>query len=75
MNGLLVSMMIKEKELSPLKRFVLPTASLLGIAVIITACIIKHGIDIIWYLIVFAVIMLAGIATEMYNKKKNSTKA
>lgn len=72
---ILISMMIKEKELSPLKRFVLPTASLLGIAVIITACIIKHGIDIIWYLIVFAVIMLAGIATEMYNKKKNSTKA
>lgn len=72
---ILISMMIKEKELSPLKRFVLPTASLLGIAVIITACIIKHGIDIIWYLIVFAVIMLVGIATEMYNKKKNSTKA
>ena len=72
---ILISMMIKEKELSPLKRFVLPTASLLGIAVIITACIIKHGIDIIWYLIVFAVIMLVGIATEIYNKKKNSTKA
>lgn len=69
---ILIAMMIKEKELNPLKRFVLPTASLLGIAVIITACIVKHGMAIVWYLIVFAVIMLVGIATEMYNKKKKS---
>lgn len=68
---MLVTMMIKEKELTPFKRFVLPTLSLLGIVVIITACIIKHRIDIIWYLIVFAVIMISGWAVEKYNQKKN----
>ncbi len=67
---ILIAMMIKEKDIHPVKRFVLPIASLLGIAVIITACIIKHGTDIIWYLIVFAAIMLAGMLTELYNKRK-----
>jgi APA family basic amino acid/polyamine antiporter len=67
-------MMIKEKDLHPVKRFALPILSLCGIATIIIACIIKHKMAIVWYLVVFAVIMLAGFAVKMYNRKK-STKA
>ena len=71
---ILISMMIKEKELHPVKRFVLPAVSLCGIAVILTACVIKHGLDIVWYLIVFALIMLAGLIAELHNRKKKLTK-
>lgn len=67
---ILISMMIKEKEMKPLKRFLMPILSLIGIGVIIFACIIKHGIDIIWYLIVFAAFIIAGWAVEKYNNKK-----
>ena len=70
---MLITMMIKEKELNPFKRFVLPILSLCGIGVIIYACIDKHGSSIIWYLIVFAVIMLIGFGVDMYNRKKAKT--
>ena len=67
---MLITMMVKEKELNPFKRFVLPILSLCGIGVIIYACIVNHEISIIWYLIVFAVIMLIGFGVDMYNRKK-----
>jgi hypothetical protein len=62
-------MMIKEKELNPFKRFVLPVLSLVRIGVIITACIIKHGMGNVWYLIVFAVFMLVGWGANKFGKK------
>ena len=68
---ILLAMMIKEKELDPFKRFALPSISLVSIGLIITACIIKHGVNIIWYLIVFAAIMLAGMVAQKYNEKKH----
>ena len=68
---ILVSMIIKERELNPFKRFVLPILSLLGIGVIIYASIMKHKMGNVWYLIVFAVIMLVGYAVEFINKKKS----
>ncbi len=67
---ILIAMMVKEKELHPIKRFLLPALSLVGIGVIITACVVKHGTDIIWYLIVFALVMLAGFGVQLYNRKK-----
>ena len=66
---MLITMMIKEKELNPFKRFVLPLLSLVGIGVIITACIIKHGMGNVWYLIVFAVFMLVGWGANKFGKK------
>ena len=68
---ILLAMMIKEKELDPFKRFALPSISLVSIGLIITACIIKHGVNIIWYLIIFAAIMLAGMVAQKYNEKKH----
>ncbi len=66
---ILISMMIKEKELNPFKRFVLPILSLAGIGVIIYASIAKHKMGNVWYLIVFAIIMLIGFAVTKINKK------
>ena len=66
-----IIMMIKEKDVHPFKRFVLPILSLFGIGVIIYASIRSHGMDNVWYLIVFAVIMLLGFAVMVYNEKQS----
>lgn len=66
---ILVAMMKKEKELSPFRRFVLPALSLCGIGVIIYASIDKHKMGNVWYLIIFAIIMLIAWAVERKNKK------
>ena len=65
----LVVMMIKEKDLHPVKRFVLPSLSIVGIGVIIAASIIKHKMDNVWYLIAFAIIMSVGALVLYLNKK------
>ena len=67
---ILVAMMIKEKDLHPVKRFVLPVLSLAGIGLIIYACIVKHKMAIVWYLIVFGLIMLGALLVHVYNKTK-----
>ena len=61
-------MMKKEKELKVFQRFVLPILSLCGIAVIIYASIDKHGMGNVWYLIVFALVMLCGWLANRKNK-------
>ena len=66
---ILIAMMIKEKELNPFKRFALPALSLAGIGVIIYASIAKHKMGNVWYLIVFAVIMLVAFVVTKLNKK------
>jgi len=67
---ILLIMMIKEKDLHPFKRFVLPSISIAGIGVIIAASIIKHKMDNLWYLIVFGIIMFLGYLVNLYNEKK-----
>lgn len=67
---ILVVMMVKEKGLNPFKRFVLPGLSIAGIAVIVAASIVKHKMDNVWYLIVFAIVMFAGYLVMRYNDKK-----
>ena len=71
---ILVVMMIKERDLHPFKRFVLPSLSLVGIGIIIAASIIKHKMDNVWYLIVFAMIMAVG-ALVLYLGNKRASKS
>ncbi len=70
---ILITMMIKEKELNVLRRFVLPALSLVGIGIILYASINKHRMSNVWYLIVFAVIMLIGFGVTVWNKKANTS--
>lgn len=67
---ILIAMMKKEKDINPFKRFVLPILSLVGICVIVYASIKSHGMGNLWYLIVFAIIMLLGFCVMKYNEKK-----
>ncbi len=52
--------MIKEKDENPLRRFVLPILALIGSAFMVYACIDAHRMACVWYLIVFAVVMIIG---------------
>jgi APA family basic amino acid/polyamine antiporter len=61
-------MMVKEKELHPIKRFVMPVISIICCIFMIVAAISAHKIGVVWYLCVFAVIML--LAIPFYKKKK-----
>ena len=67
---ILVIMMVKERDLSPIKRFVLPGISIAGVAVIVVASIIKHGMANLWYLIAYAIIM--GIGAIFYYTNKHA---
>ena len=69
---ILVVMMIKEKDLHPFKRFVLPGVSIVGVGIIVAASILKHKMANVWYLIVFAIIMGIGALVSLYNKKRRA---
>jgi len=56
-----VMWMAKEKNQSALRRFVLPILAILGSLFMVYACIVGHGMENVWYLIVFAVVMAIGL--------------
>ena len=62
--------MKREKDLHPVKRFVLPILSLVGVVVMVIASIASHGIKNLYYLVVFAVIMGLGALFMWYNNRK-----
>jgi len=64
---ILIQWMRKETDLPPLRRFVLPVLALCGSIFMVVASIFSHGWGCLWYLIVFGVIMTAGI---LLNRKK-----
>ncbi len=81
-----IMFMKKEKGLSPVKRFVLPTLGLIGSAFMVFAAIYSHGYapyiaakeagqgftcPVLFYLIVFAVIMAIGLLLMKPKQKKN----
>ena len=69
---ILIIMMIREKDVRPFKRFVLPMLSIIGVGIIVYASIRSHGIKNLYYLVVFALIMLAGCFVLRLNEKKAS---
>ena len=66
---MLVQWMRKEKDQPFLRRFVLPILTLCGSVFMIIACIFSHGWGCLWYLIVFAVIMVIGVLLNLRNKQ------
>lgn len=78
-----IQFMRKEKNLSPVKRFILPALGIIGSACMVIAAIYSHGIapylaakengefscPVLFYLVVFVVIMAIG-ALVMKPKKK-----
>lgn len=56
----LIMFMIKAKDVHPVKRFVLPALSVAGTVVVVIASIMRHKMDNVWYLIVFAAVIAVG---------------
>jgi amino acid transporter len=56
-----VMMMKREKGLHPVKRYVMPVLAILSCLFIVGAAVASHGVDVLWYLLVFAVIMVIGL--------------
>ena len=65
-----IQWMRKEKGQSLLRRFIMPILALCGSVFMVIACIIGHGMACLWYLIVFAVVMVIG-ALVARNRKKS----
>lgn len=60
-------MMKKEKDLNSFKRFIAPIISLAGCVFMIIAACFSHKMEVVAYLIVFAVVMIFGAA---FSKEK-----
>ena len=61
--------MIKHKELNFFSRFVAPLFAIISSMFMVFAAVISHMETVSGYLIIFAVIMLAGILLMGKNKK------
>ena len=70
---MLVSFMIKHRELGIFKRFILPSLCIVGAGVMVVASIFRQGWANLYYLIVFAVVMLVG--AFFYFKGRGKQKA
>ena len=64
-----IQWMRKEKDQSVLRRFVLPILALCGAVFMVIACIFSHGWGCLWYLIVFAAVMVIGALFELGKKR------
>ncbi len=62
--------MIREKNEPPLKRFVIPALAIIGSAFMALACVLAHKMAVIWYLIIFAIIMVIGAIVNRKNEQR-----
>ena len=69
-----LGMMLKERDLSTWKRFIVPTLAILGCIFMVIAAVFSHGVErILGYLVTFGVIMIIG-AFLKGNKGKSVIK-
>ena len=59
-----------EKDQPALKRFVLPILAICGSVFMVVACIFSHKWGCLWYLIVFAAVMVAGYFADGSRKRR-----
>lgn len=64
-----IMLMIKEKSLNTMKRIVMPVLSVFGCAFMMVAACLAHGMSVVYYLIIFAIIMILGIPFNSYANK------
>ena len=56
-----IAFLIKQKDLGFVKRVLMPLLGVLGCLFMVYAAIVSHKMAVVWYLVVFAVIMLIGV--------------
>jgi len=67
---MLIMWMVKAKDQNLLRRFIMPALALCGSVFMVVACVLSHGMGCVWYLIVFAVIMVLGAVLYKPGRKK-----
>ena len=67
---ILIQWMRKETDQNAVRRFILPILALLGSTFMVVACALSHRMACVWYLIVFAVIMVIGGLIKRRNQKQ-----
>ena len=63
-----LSIMKKESDWAPFKRFVMPALSICGCIFMVIAAFFSHRMAAVYYLIVFAVVMILAFIIEKKNK-------
>ena len=63
-----IMVMKKEKEWNGFKRFVMPAVSIAGCIIMIIAAFVSHKMAAVYYLIVFAVVIIIGWLIERGRK-------
>lgn len=63
-----IMIMKKETEWGSFKRFVMPAASIAGCLIMIIAAFVSHRMEAVYYLVVFAVVILIGWYIEKRKK-------
>ncbi len=67
---MLIMWMIKAKDQSVLRRFVMPILACCGSIFMVLACVISHGVACVWYLLVFAAVV--GVGLLLYKPRKKN---
>lgn len=62
----------KQKDLGVIKRFIIPILAIAGSCFMIYASIAGHGMENVWYLILFAIIMIVGAIFYKKPAKDNN---
>lgn len=62
-----IAFLFKQKDLGWFKRFFMPILGVLGCLFMVYAAIVSHKMAVVWYLVLFAVIMVIGV---FFGKEK-----
>ncbi len=63
-----IAWMKKAKDMSTLRRFILPAIAIVASGFMVYATVLAHGISCVWYLIVFFIVMIIGM---IFKNPKN----
>jgi len=69
---ILIQWIRKEKDVGVLRRFIMPILAICGSVFMVIACAITHKTACLWYLIVFAAVMLVGWLVDASRKQKKA---
>ena len=61
--------MRKEKDQNLMRRFLMPILAICGAVFMVIACIFSHGMSCLWYVVLFAVVMIIGWLLDVPNRK------
>jgi APA family basic amino acid/polyamine antiporter len=60
----------KEKDQNMVRRFVMPILAVCGSAFMVIACVVSHKMGCLWFIILYAIVMLIGWLLDAKNRKK-----